>query len=39
VVVLDDFPRGATGKTLKRTLREVYLAGDGAAGGTGPRGR
>jgi acyl-CoA synthetase (AMP-forming)/AMP-acid ligase II len=27
VMVVDDFPRNATGKTLKRTLRETYLAG------------
>jgi acyl-CoA synthetase (AMP-forming)/AMP-acid ligase II len=26
VVAVDDFPRNATGKTLKRTLRERYLA-------------
>jgi long-chain acyl-CoA synthetase len=26
VVTVDDFPRNATGKTLKRTLRERYLA-------------
>jgi acyl-CoA synthetase (AMP-forming)/AMP-acid ligase II/thioesterase domain-containing protein len=33
VVVLDDFPRNATGKTLKRELREMYLAGGGGAAG------
>jgi len=33
VLVVDDFPRNATGKTLKRTLRENYMAG----GGAGPK--
>ena len=27
VVVLDDFPRSAAGKTLKRELRDPYWAG------------
>jgi acyl-CoA synthetase (AMP-forming)/AMP-acid ligase II len=27
VVVVDDFPRSAAGKTLKRVMREPYWAG------------
>jgi long-chain acyl-CoA synthetase len=29
VIVLDDFPRSAAGKTLKRVMREPYWAGSG----------
>jgi acyl-coenzyme A synthetase/AMP-(fatty) acid ligase len=29
VILVDDFPRSAAGKTLKRVMREDYLSGAG----------